>query len=169
MRAQIKFGETIGIIIIVYLVLILGLSFYNNSNNKDLQELLESDQEARAFEKYAYIMSSPMLYVSERGNVENEFDKLSFVAFENFSKNPQGREYLRRQLGEALITVEVYTSQNFLDGEINDVESFTLYNFTENLSLESNVEVFTSIIPIYDSINKTYEIGVLQIQTPVIR
>lgn len=170
-RAQVKFGETIGIIIIVYLVLVVGLGFWNNSNNKDIEELVEQDKEAKAFDKYFYIINSPMLRVSERGNIDNEFDLLSIKTFGEFSKTPEGAEFLRRQLGEAKITLEYYPSSNFVPTTSfpsSTPNSITLYeNFDGNTEFD-NTQIFRSVIPIYNSEDNLFYIGILEVEVPYI-
>jgi hypothetical protein len=87
-KSQVKFGETIGIIIIVYIIVVLGFVWYNNTNTKSINEMFENDQRDRAFERYHFVMNLDLLHKSQRGFVDSEFDLNSLRAFSNFSKGP---------------------------------------------------------------------------------
>ncbi len=116
-RAQVKFGETIGIVFIVYIVFVMGLSWYNSSNDKDFQEMFENDQREQSFEKYYFIVNHPFLHDSKRGIVQTTFDTVSLEAFEGYKETAVGENYLRDRLGDAEIVLEIYTRDYFEDLE----------------------------------------------------
>ena len=154
-KAQIKFGETFGIIIIVYIVVMVGMVWYNTSSGKEIREMNEENKVDRAFEKYYYVVNSNMLHLSQHGDIDEEFDLVSLRVFENYSDSEPAREMVRQQLGEALVTLDVY------DNEFNLIENFTVYNRTPEEY--KNREAFRTLIPVVDPIEKRTRIGMLYV------
>lgn len=153
-KGQIKFGETFGIIILVYIIVMVGMMWYNNINTKDINEMLQDDRRDRSFEKYYYIVNSNLLHKSEAGDIDEELDLVSLRIFSNFS-NSTGKEFIRKQLGESTILIEIR------DFCYNSIENITLYNNTPNGTL--NVEKFKTLIPVISPINQTTYLGVLSV------
>lgn len=154
-KAQIKFGETFGVIIIVYLIIMVGMIWYNNINIKTINEMNQNNQKDMAFEKYYYITNSQFLHISQQGDVDQEFDLTSLKIFANYSKTPQGEEYIRKQLGESTITIEL------LNKNLNSKQNLTIYNKTP--AKTTNKEQFKTLIPVIDPINKTTDIAILTV------
>lgn len=152
-KGQIKFGETFGIIIIVYIILMVGLIWYNNVNSNNLKEMNDENKMDMAFEKYHYIVNSNLLHLSEQGDIDEEFDITSLRVFEGYSKNDVSKEIVRKQLGYSLVQVEL------LDMGYNPIENITIYNNT--LKDYSNIENFRTLIPISD--NKKVHVGILTV------
>lgn len=171
-KAQVKFGETLAVIIVVYLMILVGSIWYNNINQRDLEKIFQDDQVNRAFEKYYFISNLDLLRVSQRGKLDATFDYHSLKTFYNFSKSDQGKEFIRTNLGEATIQLYLYNSsifdsKNDIDEKINSFENFTLYNYS--LQQRSNKEIFWSVIPVKDPLirggSNTY-LGVLRVEIP---
>ena len=95
--AQVKFGETIGVIFIVYLVIVVGFIWYNNSNSKAITEMIEKQDKQGAFERYDYILKLNLIHKSELGYIDKEFDKTSLDAMANYSQSVTGKEFFRRK------------------------------------------------------------------------
>ena len=158
-KAQIKFGETIGVIIIVYIVIMSGLIWYNKINTGDLNDIKNKDNLEKSFEKYYYLNNLNLIHVSQRGYIDEEFDLISLITLSNFSKTKQGKEYLRKQLGNALITLKIY---NFsMDNQINSTnyeQLIILYNNTpiiknnlgNKISKIISTDNYRTLIPIID-------------------
>lgn len=164
-KAQIKFGEIIAVIIIVYIVLMTSLVWYNNSSSKDIRKMYAQDQSERAFEKYAYIESLDLIHVSQRGITDNEFDKNSLLALQNYTKTQNGKEHLRKQLGESLIVLKLYnyTSISNFEPYLN----VTLYNNTPNNYYQNRLNYdiinYKTLISVVDENEKKVDIGLLEI------
>ncbi len=176
-KAQIKFGETIGILFIVYLVLMFGIMWYNDKNSDDIDELYVKDAQDRALEKYYFILYSDLLKSSQQGFQKNTFDMVSLIAFSNYSKSSQGFSFLQNRLGEGVITLKVYDSSQKIYEDVDaqsstlDFQELVLYNnspvFRENSQLLRK-QVFTSLIPVTDQRegkDKT-NVGVLRVEVP---
>lgn len=164
-KSQIKFGETIGILIIVYLVLVAGFMWYNKVNANNINDIYQKDKRAQAFEKYYFIVNLDMLHVSQRGFIDEEFDLNGLRSLNRYSKTDEGGEYLRKRLGEATITVEIFNHTNLR----NSSETIILYNVSYDSNVANEllgVESFKTIIPIVDKTNSKHHIGLLEVKVP---
>ena len=165
-KAQVKFGESIAIIIIVYIVLMSSLIWYNNISKTEINKMYIDDQAERAFEKYTYIDSLDLLHVSQRGIADNEFDKNSLIAFSNYTSNNGdlgGKEHIRKQLGESLVTIKIY---NYTSIEsFNSYLNLTLYNNTpKDYSPRTyDKNSYKTLVAVVDSNEKRTDIGLLEI------
>lgn len=157
-KSQIKFGETFAIIILVYIILVIGMVWYNNINTNSIKEMQENDLRDRSFEKYFYIVNSELLHVTSQGDVDEEFDLTSLEIFSNYSKS--NREFIRKQLGEATVIVELY------DKDFESIKNITLYDLryeNSNNKNRKNEERFKTLIPVKDTIKKETNIGILNV------
>lgn len=164
-KAQVKFGETFAVIIVVYIIIVIGSVWYNNINLGDLENLRQDDQVNRAFERYHFLTNLDLIRVSQRGIIENTYNIHSLRTFKNFSQN-EGSEYIRRNLGEANITLFLYNSSIYKDDDVLPFETIQIYNFS--LTQREQREVFWSSIPVKDPTkrsNSTY-IGILRVEIP---
>lgn len=160
--AQIKFGESIGIIIIVYLVIVAGFIWYNKINANDLAELSEQDERYQAFEKYYFIVNLDLLHISSRGYVDEEFDINSLRVLDDFASTPEGDNYLNERLGNAVVVLSIYNHTNLTTPQ----EVIVVYNKTSSGEILS-IESFKTLIPVVDeSVRKTH-IGILDVSIPV--
>lgn len=173
-KSQIKFGETIGIIFVVYLVLVFGVMWYSSENESDLQEMKADNSQQQALEKYYYIIYSDLLKTSQRGFEKNYFDLVSMEALADYSKSKEGKDYLRGRLGEGLITLKLYNGSDVYSttpGEID--KEFVLYNHSPEFREQSQLvrrEVFTSLIPVQDDKKEgKIQLGVLRVEVPYYR
>ena len=107
-KAQVKFGETIGIIIIVYIVIMIGLLWYNDVNSDSLDELYTKDQKSRGFEKYYHITNNHMLREAQQGYIDEEFNLESIYAMSIFSQSKNGSDYLDKFLGYSSVSIKYY-------------------------------------------------------------
>lgn len=170
-KAQIKFGETIGVILVVYIIIMTGMIWYNNINNKNLQEIRDNDLRERAFEKYYYLNNLDLIHISQRGYIDEEFDIIGLRTLENYSNTENGREHLRKQLGESTIIVKVYNYSTELN-DTNYNELLVLYNNTpkefdtvgNRLRKITSEDNFRTLIPIIDPTSEIKtKLGYLQI------
>ncbi len=166
-KSQIKFGETIGVIIIVYIIIMVGLIWYNNINSKDLNEIYERDLNARSFEKYQFIVNLNLIHKSERGDIDEEFDMDSLIAMENFFRTDIGKEYLSKRLSFSTISVDVYNRDSFNEIRSDNIErTITLYDVQPNENIEIlSIPVYRTLIPIRDNIENVNKIGIITIKS----
>lgn len=160
-KGQVKFGETFGIIFLVYIIIMVGMIWYNNINNNTIEELNQDSQRDRAFEKYHFILNSNLLHKSELGDVDEDFDYYSLISFEEYSKG-DSKEFVRNELGESTVIVEVY------DRELNELrDPIVLYNNTVEPKdgTRKKIETFRSLIPVIDTVKKETHMGVLIVKT----
>jgi hypothetical protein len=161
-KAQVKFGETIGVIFIVYLVIVLGFVWYNSSNSKAIAEQLEKQQNEQAFEKYDYILKLNLLHKSELGYIDQEFDKTSIESMANYTLLDFGKEHFRKRLGTSRVDFYLY------DINMNSISNITVYNNTPVSDDPFNNRRFKqtsyrTLVPVYDGVGKTSYVGVLEI------
>ncbi len=166
-KSQVKFGETFGIIIIVYIVIVMGMVWYNKINTNDINEMTQKDNLQKAFEKYNYMVNSDLLHLSQQGDVDEEFDLQAIKTFEEYSNSTQGKEIVRRQLGESTITIKIM-SKDPTTHEFQDEEEFLIYNNTPNKNKKIGNGVFEknkfrTLIPVVDSIEKKTKLGLLEV------
>ena len=168
--AQIKFGETIGVIIIVYIIIMVGLIWFNNINNSDITKMNEKNLENKAFEKYQFIVNFDLIHKSERGDVDAEFDLISMKALSNYSKTKIGMNYLSNRLSFATVRVDIYNESVFSGiNKTNMQESILLYNKTPNPNqIDFQTIIYKTLIPIRNQINHKNDVGVIYIKSYII-
>lgn len=154
-KAQIKFGETFGIIILVYILIVAGMIWYNKVASNNIAEIQEKDNRDKAFEKYYYVINSDMLHKSQLGVTDEEFDLSSLKIFYEYSRSDENKEHIRKQIGESTILVEI------VDKDFNGIENLTLYNKTPT-EIKTK-ESFKTLIPIEDPIEDVTYIGKLTV------
>lgn len=161
-KAQVKFGESIGVIIIVYILLIIGSIWYSKINNSDLNNIIEENQKNIAFEKYYYFVNYPYIHKSQMGIIDGgKYDLLSLRVFSNFSKINIGKQMLKDQLGHSLIQIKIFNRTNY--NLVNYEENIVLYNYSYNESNYKSVDTnpYTTIVSVYDPIERQNKIGIL--------
>lgn len=159
-KAQVKFGEAFGIIIIVYVVLTVGLSWYNSSNEKNLREMSAENNENLAFEKYNFITNLNLLRNSEDENINYFMDLDAIRAFQNYTNTTEGKNFLRGKLASSRVRIQLYN--------YTGIQDFIAY---ENITIYENIPDFEyvpinyrTIIPVYDAIDKRMDVGYLFIE-----
>ncbi|MEC8221288.1 MAG: hypothetical protein VX028_04390 [Nanoarchaeota archaeon] len=175
---QVKFGETIGIIFIVYILIMVGFTWYNSITQDDFAELQEDVDREAVFDKYNFIVQSSFLRKSQGTDTENVMDYRSFMAFYNYSQTEDGKRFLRSRLGEGMISIYFYEINEQsqlvgvdLDGEngFNKIEdTLIIYNYTrdDGSRLRKQENVLTTF-PVDFSYRKEKltRIGVLSLQS----
>jgi hypothetical protein len=171
-KAQVKFGETFGVIIIVYFVIVAGFAWYNKENSKSIEELIEDDKFERSFEIYYFVVNNDLIRVSQRGVIDDELDLNGLRAFEKFSQNTENQEFLRRQLGESTVTISIFDYNTIQNSHLDDVDfkhykggHIILYNNTpEGIS---DVEIFRTLIPVRNEAENRIDMGLLEVKVYV--
>ncbi len=169
LKAQIKFGETFGVMIIVFILLIVGVVWYNNINTKSIIEIQTQDKYDRAFEKFDYIKNLDLIHVSQRGIIDEEIDYNSLKVLEKYSKTKDGDEYLSNHLGKCTITINIYNYSTIYEGNLsNPSETIILYNSTypQTTTIKENI-ILTTLLPITNQQENRNDIGVLKVIVPI--
>ena len=167
-KSQVKFGEIIGVIIIVYILILFGSTWYTNSANNSLQELATQNQISLAVERFHYVSNLDKLHFSANSDVRTEFDLFSLKTFKNLSlEDPEYQEFLRSNLGSSVITVEIYNMTIFTssNGEsVTPYERIVLYNLTPENTIRYNVESFNTFIVVHNPVTRTNDLGILNVR-----
>ena len=169
-KSQIKFGETFGVIIIVYVIILVGLIWYNSINNTQIKRIYEKNLENEAFEKYQYIINFNLIHRSERGDVDELFDYASLKTMANFSRTKIGKEYLSRRLSLATIKLDIYNRSAFNGiNQTNMEEEIILYNNTPKKNQDIlETPIYKTLIPIHDDLTGKNKIGALYIKSYIL-
>ena len=157
----------------------VGFIWYNSINEDDFVELQEDIDREIVFDKYNFIVQSAFLRKSQGTETENVMDLRSLIAFYEYSKTLEGEEFLRKRLGEGLVTIYFYeigsngefqgfNLDNSLDGFNKYEDILVLYNYTrdDGSRLRKQENVITTF-PVEFSYRKetSTKIGVLSLQS----
>jgi hypothetical protein len=165
-KSQIKFGETIGIIIIVYFILMAGLIFYNNYNNKALKELRDKQAIDFSYNSYQYLNNLNLIHSSVSGVISVDYSYYGLKTLSNFSKTKEGNDYLFQTLKFSTIKIYLYklNKSSLLYNFNKSFENFTIYNRTppngKNILF---VNKFRTLITIDDQVNKEKYLGKMEL------
>ena len=168
-KGQIKFGETFGIIIIVFILLMSGLTWYNKISQKEIYELKEKDQFDKAFETFNYILNLNLVHSSQRGIIDDEFDYHSLLVFANYSKTESGKKLLNTQLGTGVIMIDIYNYTHIQNNDLTRPETIILYNnskYNQTRNKIKRFENFRTVVPITNTQENRVDLGILKIQIP---
>ena len=165
-KAQIKFGETFGVIIVVYIVLVFGISWYSGVFANQISKLDKKNNEELSYEKFSFIKNLNLLHKSNRGVISSNFDYINLQTFENFSKE-QGERFLFETFGYGFIEVEILNEEEFFSDngkKVSSIKNITLYNKTKDGTKNKlkTVHTFKTLIPIENE-TKTYP-GILKVK-----
>jgi len=157
-KAQINFAETFAIIIIVYIVIVVGMVWYNQHNSKKVEEMQFNDKMQRSFEKYYFIVNLNLLHKTEHTDIDEEFDLTALQVFEkSYMNDPQSKDFIRSQLGDSLVSVDI------LNFDLTLNQTIIVYNNTP--SKIRNIETFRTLIPVYNPITRKNHIGKLTLRS----
>ncbi len=165
-KTQIKIGETIGVVFIVYLIVFFGGSWFLSSQNKSNQEFKETQALIKAYNIYNYVINHPFLRVTITGIIEED-QKLNYLALKTFSnftnKSIQNELYYKNKLGDSLITINLY---NYTGSKLVNFENYTLYNNTKKYSNKKYIgsKNIINAINIYDPSNKKVYFGTINVK-----
>jgi len=166
-KAQVKFGESFGIIIIVFFIIMAGMIWYNKINTNSIKKINDEDQFNKAFEKYYYLKELDLIHSSQRGMVDKQFDLNSLLVFSNYSKTPIGGEYVRKRLDYSSVIFYVYNTNE--DLKLNSPNlNIILYNNTPtNIERIKEPVIFITYFPVENDENKIL-IGKLEIKSYIV-
>ena len=175
-NAQIKFGETFAVMIVVFFAFIFGAQFYVSSLESSFEESLRERQQTQALERLELALNYDPFLRRSLNNQERIFNLLSIQAFselDNITKN--------RIFRESEITVRLYrleyeqTSKEFSFEEFNDFNDnsniLVLHNNTQRFYSNSGQIIATSIIPhsaiinVFDPVTREVYTGILEVRS----
>jgi hypothetical protein len=103
-KAQVQLGESTAVIIVVIILLVIGIVFWNKVNGSDIQKLSSQSQELSTIEIANAVSELPELKCSESGvdkvkcldwhkiiamndTINNPADKKAYLFYNNYFKN----------------------------------------------------------------------------------
>lgn len=181
-RAQIKMGESVGILVIFFLLLVFGFSFFGKVSQSSLAKSEQEAFELKSVNVAQMFLFLPELQCTEQESVDvdcidiykmNELLKLTSTkpdgtgAFPGYDEKT--RLYYFNLFGSAKVTlVQVYPDPG-LDPFITN-NGFTLYTdgsrpFYGNLATKYTKKLATNIpVSIYNPLRNTYAFGYLKVE-----
>ena len=158
-RSQINFGETFGIIFITFIIIFLGLLFFNNIINNNIEQLDKENEEKEIFLKYKYILNLENLKRTENGIIREEFDILSLRSLKNILNNENdslSREF-RRKIGKGKFNLIILNNSNFS----KNISNILIYNNSKGITLNCDVSNIKTLIPTYNL--SEFGVGIFEI------
>ncbi len=153
-KAQVKMFETISVLIIFFFILIFGLVYYNNTQKKEIQNLLDENNQLRVMETMKVAMNLPELQCSmENIQTTNCFELVKLQNFQEVVSNNK-LYYTSLFSYSKLYVSQIYPSVGPMEWE--------LYS-SQPKSIASTQKNFIPIL-IYDSVNRRYNAGMLVVE-----
>ena len=169
-KAQVKFGETFAIMIVVYFAFIFGAQFYIGSLESSFEESFLQTQDTQALERLDFALNYGPFLNSEQNSKTLEFNKLNIEAFANIDERTKQTIFKNSE-----ITLTIYTSgfdEIFQVNEIKNIdEIISIYNNSQSFYDESNtftgkrIIPHSSIVTVYDPKEKVSQIGILTVKS----
>jgi hypothetical protein len=158
-KSQIKFGETIGVVLIVYVVILLGFSWYNSITNDKIIELEEKNVKFRNNERFDYVLNLELLRLKNRGSIQKEFDYYSLLAFEDYTKDKKDKSFKKtsENLGFAFVKIDILGSNFDIE------ESITLFDNKLDENDIRSQKSYKVVIPIKDEQRYVTRLGIMEI------
>lgn len=155
-RAQIKMFETIGVLVIFFMLLGAGGAFYFKLQESSLQKDLEKVRQLRVLQsslKATFLPELDCSFVSVQR--ENCFDRLKLMAFANLTQDPQKMPQYFGLFGTSTVTVkEIYPDPGFF---------VILYH--NPLDEYSSAKPSRSPVIIYNPITDSKGFGIIEVMT----
>lgn len=174
--AQIKFGETFAVLIVVFFAFIFGAQFYVSSLENSFEESLRERQQTQALERLEFTLNYDAFLRRSLNNQERTYDLLSIEAFSNLDNLTKNRIFR-----ESEIVVRLYNStynplsQEFFFEEFEFQDSgnniLVLHNNTARFYTSSGQIRASSVLPhsavinVYDPVDKIILVGILEVRS----
>jgi len=153
-KAQIKMFETIGVLVIFFFLLVMGVAFWFNIQKSGLQKQITRMEDLRSIQLVQRAMFMPELdcsFVSVQK--ENCFDKMKLQAFSDVLATDKGLQDYFEYFGDGTITIrEVYPA--IVPYEV------VLYNNT--IQWKTKLQTQNPVL-LYDPIANKYTFGVVEV------
>lgn len=154
-KSQIQFGESFGVLIIVYLLVVLGFSFYNSYLNDKNEESQKENQKFLNNERFHYVKNLELLKTSNRNIIKTTYDYDNLKVFKKYSESQIGKKKLDETIGFGIIEIKLLNFNNGLN------ESFLIYNKSINKNKIKNIKKRDILIPIENVRNGVTRIGIM--------
>jgi len=152
-KAQIKMFETIGVLVIFFFLLVAGVAFWFNVQQRGLQKQLTRMDELQSIQVVQRALFMPELdcsFVSVQK--ENCFDKVKLKSFSRITSTDQGLQDYFSFFGDAFIHVkEIYPNPSFEAVIYNNTVQWTTQLKTQNPVL------------LYDPADNSYAFGIVEV------
>ena len=175
--AQIKFGETFAVMIVVFFAFIFGAQFYVSSLEDSFQESLRERQQTQALERLEFTLSyDPFLNV-RFSNRERVYNLLAIQAFSELDNLTKNRIFRESEIIVRLYNISYDTSENsFLFEELDNFNNqenniLVLHNNTQRFYapngrlLASSILPHSAVINVYDPKSNEVFIGILEVRS----
>lgn len=111
-KAQLKMMETIGVLLVFFVMLIIGLVFWNAHEKSSLAQAALEQQKSRAVEHALFVSFLPEIQCSRGGLPDdNCIDQLKLGAFTILSSEARGSDFYFPLFGFSTIRVVQYYPQ----------------------------------------------------------
>lgn len=150
-KSQFQFFETIGVLIIIFFFIFIGLIFYSKFEKTGFQRFSRQQASKTMIEFVQSITTNPLLSCSSQSVTKAAcIDELKALSVAKTTKNFS--DYYQKTFGKSTIRLEKFYPEN---------ASIVIFN---NSIPSANLE--KAFIPInsYNPLNDTYNIGVLVIE-----
>jgi hypothetical protein len=154
-KSQVKFGETFGVMIIMYFVIIFGMYWYDSYLQDVKEDLFKKNKKLIEKERIEYISNLKYLKYSFSGIIGEEFDLYSLYAYSKYSKNETYKKEIRKNLGTSLVVLKV------LNESLQINQTIILYN--NSLDNPTDISIFRLMYPIKNSVLEKTNLGLLEI------
>ena len=148
-RAQIQMMETMAVLLIFFVLIVLGFSFYMRVVSFGQSEKTSKDQELVSIRVSQLISFLPELQCSSKNIVkDNCFDRYKLDAFDLLADE---KIYFPFFYYSTILVDEIYPS---------DTKKWVIYNYTGNYS-----SAYRSISPVllYDPVSRSNSFGILNV------
>lgn len=166
--AQVKFGETFAILIVVYFAFVFGAQFYISGLEKSFEESRIKTQDTQALERLDLVLNYPLFLHSKSNSKELTFNELNIEAFSNLDNLTKNSIFK-----DSEIIIELYDiSFNEVEQKIEftpSTNSITLHNNTQKFFKNSKftgkrIIPHTSVINVYNPKDDSTKLGILRVK-----
>ena len=160
-KSQINFGETFGIISITFIIIFIGLLFFNNITKNNIEEINLENKKQEIYLKHKYISNLEYLKQTKNGIIREEFDLLNLKSFSNILNDSNSNETkkFKQKFGFGKFQINIFDENNF--SKIN--ETIIIYNHTTNIGKFDTKCNIKTLISIYDKKSDKIKIGIFDI------
>jgi len=153
-KAQAKMFETIAVIIVFFFILIFGLVYYNGTQQREIQNMIDEEKQLRTIEIMKIATYLPELQCS-RDNVLVATNCLDLTKLENFKTVSDGNLLYYTNM---FSFGKIYVRQIYPPND----EEYVLY-FNDKTKTKDKISNFIPVL-INDPINRKYFAGILVVE-----
>jgi preprotein translocase subunit YajC len=157
LKAQIKMGESVAVMVVFFILLMFGFTFYSKFQEYSYKKEMEKQNQLKVLQvsqKASYI---PELQCTiQNVQTDNCFDMQKINYFNKLTESENEHVYYYNLFGNSLIYVEDI---------FPNPENYTVYNASLEDVQDAEFEVLTSNVPValFNASSNKYAIGILRI------